>query len=140
MLELHSSFTKQKAVWIGHDWGSLVVWNIGLHHQDKVEALGSLCVPFGWGGHPDSYLDHIDRTLYPKEDYPYGQWDYMYFYYENFDLACEQMAEDPYKMIKLNFLNHQKNIKDVLMQVWRKINDCIDQAMADGLNIMVLMV
>ena len=60
MLELHSSFTKQKAVWIGHDWGSLVVWNIGLHHQDKVEALGSLCVPFGWGGHPDSLsLIHI---------------------------------------------------------------------------------
>ena len=111
MLELHASFSNEKAIWIGHDWGSLVVWNLGLHHQDKVKALGSLCVPFGWGGHPDSYLDHIDRTLYPKDEYPYGQWDYMYFYYENFDLACKQMAEDPYKMIRLNFAKPSEEYK-----------------------------
>lgn len=111
MLELHLSFKKEKAIWIGHDWGSVVVWNMGLHHQDNVEALGSLCVPFGWGGHPDSYLDHIDRTLYPEDKYPYGQWDYMYFYYENFDLACKQMAEDPHKMIKLNFTKPSEEFK-----------------------------
>ena len=103
MVELFDSLNIKEAIWIGHDWGSPVVWNIGLHHPEIVKGIASLCVPFGWGGHPDSYLDHIDRNLYPEDEYPYGQWDYQYFYYENFDLACQQMEEDPHKMLTLNF-------------------------------------
>ena len=111
MVELHSSQQHKKAIWIGHDWGSLVVWNLGLHHSSIVKGLGSLCVPFGWGGHPDSYLSHIDRDLYPENEYPYGQWDYMYYYYESFASACEQMEEDPHKMIKLNFTKPSDEFK-----------------------------
>jgi pimeloyl-ACP methyl ester carboxylesterase len=111
MVELHSSQQHEKAIWIGHDWGSLVVWNLGLHHSSIVKGLGSLCVPFGWGGHPDSYLSHIDRDLYPENEYPYGQWDYMYYYYENFASACQQMEEDPHKMIKLNFTKPSDEFK-----------------------------
>ena len=33
------------------------------------------------------------------------------FYYENFDLACEQMSEDPHKMIKLNFTKPSEEYK-----------------------------
>jgi pimeloyl-ACP methyl ester carboxylesterase len=111
MVELHKGQQHDKAIWIGHDWGSLVVWNLGLHHSKLVKGLGSLCVPFGWGGHPDTYLSHIDRELYPENEYPYGQWDYMYYYYENFALACKQMEEDPHKMIKLNFTKPSDEFK-----------------------------
>ena len=111
MLELHANLNCEEAIWIGHDWGSLVVWNLGLHHKEVVKGLGSLCVPFGWGGHPDSYLSYIDRELYPEDEYPYGQWDYMYFYYESFDLAISQMEADPHKFIRLNFTKPSDDFK-----------------------------
>ncbi|CAM3166632.1 epoxide hydrolase [Mycobacterium intermedium] len=34
-----------KAVWIGHDWGSVVVWNAPLLHPDRVAGVVSLSVP-----------------------------------------------------------------------------------------------
>ena len=38
MIELIDSLGREKAVWIGHDWGSPVAWNVALHHPDRVSA------------------------------------------------------------------------------------------------------
>ena len=46
MMELLASLGRDKAVWIGHDWGSPVVWNIAAHHADKTAGVASLCVPY----------------------------------------------------------------------------------------------
>src|SRR4029077_12648734 len=46
MIELIDSTGRKKAVWVGHDWGSPVVWNIASHHPDRCEAVASLCVPY----------------------------------------------------------------------------------------------
>ena len=46
MLELLASLGRDKAVWIGHDWGSPVVWNMAAHHPDKTVGVASLCVPY----------------------------------------------------------------------------------------------
>ena len=62
-----------------------------------------LCVPYGWGGHPENYLRSIDRNVYPEDQYPYGQWDYQFFYLEHFDVALQDMEVDPHKMVKLLF-------------------------------------
>jgi pimeloyl-ACP methyl ester carboxylesterase len=35
----------------------------------------------------------------------------MYYYYENFASACQQMEEDPHKMIKLNFTKPSDEFK-----------------------------
>jgi pimeloyl-ACP methyl ester carboxylesterase len=35
----------KRAAWIGHDWGSMVVWNAGLLHPDRVAAIAGLSVP-----------------------------------------------------------------------------------------------
>ena len=35
----------ERAVWIGHDWGAMVVWNAGLLHPDRVAAIAGLSVP-----------------------------------------------------------------------------------------------
>ncbi|KAJ3358875.1 hypothetical protein GGF32_009886 [Allomyces javanicus] len=35
-----------KLVWIGHDWGSFIVFRMPLHHPQLVDAAGSLCVPY----------------------------------------------------------------------------------------------
>jgi pimeloyl-ACP methyl ester carboxylesterase len=72
MVELIDALEAQGAVWIGHDWGSPVAWNMALHHPDRVAAVASLCVPFGFVGNPEHMEHSIDRTLYPADEYPCG--------------------------------------------------------------------
>src|SRR3984957_1211171 len=35
-----------RAVWFGHDWGSVPAWYAGVYEPDRVAALGSLCTPY----------------------------------------------------------------------------------------------
>lgn len=35
----------EKAAWVGHDWGAMVVWNAPLLHPDRVGAVAALSVP-----------------------------------------------------------------------------------------------
>jgi soluble epoxide hydrolase / lipid-phosphate phosphatase len=35
-----------RAVWIGHDWGSVPAWYAGVYAPERVVALGSLCTPY----------------------------------------------------------------------------------------------
>ena len=109
MIELIDSLGGDKAVWIGHDWGSPVAWNVALHHPERVAAVASLCVPFGFSGRPEDLEYAIDRELYPADEYPAGQWDYQLFYYENFDKAQEEMEENPERLAKLLFRKGDPN-------------------------------
>ena len=36
----------EKAIFVGHDWGAIVVWNMATLHPDRVEAVINLSVPF----------------------------------------------------------------------------------------------
>ena len=109
MIELIDSLGGDKAVWIGHDWGSPVAWNVALHHPERVAAVASLCVPFGFSGRPEDLEYAINRKLYPADEYPAGQWDYQLFYYENFDKAQEEMEENPERLAKLLFRKGDPN-------------------------------
>ncbi len=109
MIELIDSLGGDKAVWIGHDWGSPVAWNVALHHPERVAAVASLCVPFGFSGRPEDLEYAINRELYPADEYPAGQWDYQLFYYENFDKAQEEMEENPGRLAKLLFRKGDPN-------------------------------
>lgn len=104
MLELLDSLGQKTAVWIGHDWGSPVVWNLASHHPERCDAVASLCVPY----HAiELGLDHIislvDRKIYPESEYPAGQWDYMRYYEESFAEAIAPMDANVYKFLKLAF-------------------------------------
>jgi pimeloyl-ACP methyl ester carboxylesterase len=89
MIELLDSLGCAKAIWVGHDWGSPVVWSIASHHPERCHGVASLCVPyFPVGAGFRSPLDLIDRTMYPAAEFPAGQWEYQLFYRENFDKAC----------------------------------------------------
>ena len=104
MIELLDHLNFDKAIWVGHDWGSPTVWNIATHHVDRCLAIANLCVPFdtlehGW----DGILPHIDRALYPEDKYPAGQWEYVRYYEENFAAATASFDSDPYKVAKLLF-------------------------------------
>jgi pimeloyl-ACP methyl ester carboxylesterase len=104
MIELLDSTGRAKAVWVGHDWGSPVVWNVASHHPDRCEAVASLCVPYYT---IDRGLEHtltlVDRKLYPESEFPYGQWEYMRFYEENFAAATDPMDATVRRFLKLAF-------------------------------------
>jgi pimeloyl-ACP methyl ester carboxylesterase len=88
MLELLDALGEDKAVWIGHDWGSPVVWSIASHHPHRCHAVANLCVPyFAQGFTPAAFLPLVDRKVYPEAEFPAGQWDYQLFYQEHFDRA-----------------------------------------------------
>ena len=104
MLDLLDSLGRDRAVWVGHDWGSPVVWNIASHHPERCHAVANLCVPYYT---LERGLDHtlnlVDRKLYPENEYPAGQWDYMRYYEESFDEAIAPMDADVYKFLKVIF-------------------------------------
>ncbi len=88
MLELLTHLGRDAAIWVGHDWGAPVVWGIASHHPEKCRGVASLCVPYSPAGFaPANLIPLVDRSIYPADKYPVGQWDYQLFYQENFDKA-----------------------------------------------------
>ena len=71
MIGLLDALGADKAVWVGHDWGSPVVWNLASHHPDRCHAVANLCVPYYT---LERGLDHTlslaDRQLYPEAEFP----------------------------------------------------------------------
>jgi pimeloyl-ACP methyl ester carboxylesterase len=104
MIELMTALEREKAVWIGHDWGSPVVWSIGSHHPDKCFGVVNLCVPyFAKGFCPANFLPLVDRSTYPEAEFPAGQWEYQLFYEENFDKARRTFEADVANTVKALF-------------------------------------
>jgi len=86
--ELLDGLGYEQAIWVGHDWGSPVVWSLASHHPERCLGVANLCVPYlAHGFAPENVIPLVDRTIYPEADYPVGQWDYMLFYQENFEQA-----------------------------------------------------
>lgn len=92
MIELLRALGCDKAVWVGHDWGSPVVWSLASHHPERCFGVVNLCVPYLPGGFgPATILPLVDRSVYPEAEFPAGQWEYQLFYEENFDKACSAL-------------------------------------------------
>lgn len=46
MVGLLDALGEQRAVFVGHDWGAIVVWHLALAHPERVSAVAGLSVPF----------------------------------------------------------------------------------------------
>jgi pimeloyl-ACP methyl ester carboxylesterase len=104
MVELLDALGREKAVWVGHDWGSPVVWSLASHHPERCWGVANLCVPYLAAGFaPRNLIPLIDRAVYPEAQYPVGQWDYMLFYEESFEKACAAFDADPRNTVKALF-------------------------------------
>ena len=104
MIELLDSLGHAKAIWVGHDWGSPVVWSVASHHPDRCHGVANLCVPYfpkGFG--PRAVADLIDRAIYPAAEFPAGQWEYQLFYRENFEKAHAAFEADVEATVKALF-------------------------------------
>ena len=91
-------------MWVGHDWGSPVVWSLASHHPERCVGVANLCVPYLPGGFaPENLLPLIDRSVYPPAEYPAGQWDYQLFYEESFDKASAAFEANVRNTVKALF-------------------------------------
>lgn len=103
MLGLLTALGRERAVWVGHDWGCPTVWNIASHHPDRCHAVANLCVPyFTLERGVQACVNEVDRDIYGAE-FPAGQWEYQLFYQENFVHARQEMEANPYNTVKLLF-------------------------------------
>jgi pimeloyl-ACP methyl ester carboxylesterase len=104
MVELLGALRAKKAIWVGHDWGSPVVWLIAQHHPDLCHGVANLCVPYQPEGFAaETSIALADRNVYPADKFPAAQWDYLLFYRENFALAVAGLEADPGATVRALF-------------------------------------
>jgi pimeloyl-ACP methyl ester carboxylesterase len=104
MIELLAALGRDTAVWIGHDWGGPVVWNMASHHPERTAGVVGLCVPYIADGFTlDTIVPLVDRSVYPPDEYPVGQWDYQLNYVENFDATARWFEDNVSNVIALLF-------------------------------------
>ena len=104
MIELLDSLGHEKALWVGHDWGSPVVWSLATHHPERCHGVVNLCVPYLPNGFaPKNLIPLIDRSIYPEAQFPAGQWEYILFYEENFEKARAGFEGDVRATVKALF-------------------------------------
>ncbi|KAH8889475.1 alpha/beta-hydrolase [Thozetella sp. PMI_491] len=104
MLALLSGNRRSAAIWVAHDWGAAVASSLAAQHPTTVQALVLLCIPYKSA---ELGLDHlvslVDRTIYPEDKFPFGQWDYMAYYEENFDKCIAEFESNVPSVCKLMY-------------------------------------
>lgn len=104
MVALLGHLGRDEAVWIGHDWGCGAVWSFAEHYPEKTTAVCGMAVPshiieLGL----EQEVKYVNREMYPKDKYPYGQWDYQQFYVESFDKATAWFDKDPAAFLRAGY-------------------------------------
>lgn len=95
MVELHDHLGGAPAIWVGHDWGSAVVGALAAHEPERSRGVVLVSLAYQPAGHAlRTVIPLIDRTIYPKDDYPDGQWDYYRFYITHFEVAVADLDAD----------------------------------------------
>lgn len=97
MTALHDHLGGRAAVWIGHDWGSVVAGQLSVHHplRSRAVVLTSLAY-FPDANALSTLVPLVDRNIYPADEYPDGQWDYYRFYTTDFDSAIADLNADKF--------------------------------------------
>lgn len=104
MIELLDHLGHEKAIWVGHDWGTPVAWAIAAHHAGRCHGVAGLCVPYlPQGFAPANLVPLVDRGIYPEALYPAGQWEYQLHYEERFDDARRAFEANVFNTVKAMF-------------------------------------
>ncbi|KJV35704.1 alpha/beta fold hydrolase [Luteibacter yeojuensis] len=95
MVELHDHLGGTPAVWVGHDWGSVVVGSLVSHEPRRCRGVVFVSVPyFPLGNTLRTLVPLVDRAIYPVDQYPDGQWDYFRYYNTHFASAVADLDAD----------------------------------------------
>lgn len=95
MAELHDHLGGGPAIWIGHDWGCVVVGALSAHEPARSRAVVLTSLAY----QPDAnalptLVPLVDRSIYPIDRYPDGQWDYYRYYTTHFEAAVADLDAD----------------------------------------------
>ncbi|KAG7416624.1 Bifunctional epoxide hydrolase 2 [Fusarium oxysporum f. sp. raphani] len=88
MLALLTHLGRDKAVWIGHDWGAVIVWALAAQHPEKCVGVCCMAAPYHV---PELGLEALLA------------WDYQAFQIEQPDTSAAQLRANVPNSIKLLF-------------------------------------
>jgi pimeloyl-ACP methyl ester carboxylesterase len=95
MAELHDHLGGKPAIWVGHDWGCVVVGALTAHLPERSRGVVLASLAYQPAGHAlRTVVPLVDRTIYPAEQYPDGQWDYYRYYTTHFEQAVADLDAD----------------------------------------------
>lgn len=95
MVALHDHLGGEPAIWIGHDWGSVVASTLAAHQPKRSRGVVLTSLAY----FPDAnalatLVPLVDRRIYPADQYPDGQWDYYRYYTTHFTDAVADLDAD----------------------------------------------
>jgi pimeloyl-ACP methyl ester carboxylesterase len=95
MAELHDHLGGKPAIWVGHDWGSVVASGLAAHEPERSRGVVLTSLAY----QPDAnalptLVPLVDRTIYPADEYPDGPWDYYRYYTTHFEAAVADLDAD----------------------------------------------
>jgi pimeloyl-ACP methyl ester carboxylesterase len=95
MVEFHDHLGGGSAIWVGHDWGSALAGELAAHEPARCRGVVLTSLAYQPEGHAlETIVPLVDRTIYPREQYPDGQWDYYRYYTTHFDAAVADLDAD----------------------------------------------
>ena len=95
MAELHDHLGGRPAIWVGHDWGSVVAGELVAHEPQRSRGVVLISVPyFPTTNALPTLVPLVDRSIYPADTYPDGQWDYYRYYNTHFESAVADLDAD----------------------------------------------
>jgi pimeloyl-ACP methyl ester carboxylesterase len=95
MAEFHDHLGGKAAIWIGHDWGCVVVGELVAHQPERSRGVVLTSLAYQPDGHAlQTIVPLVDRMIYPEDQYPDGQWDYYRYYTKHFEVAVADLDAD----------------------------------------------
>ncbi|KIW06025.1 uncharacterized protein PV09_03204 [Verruconis gallopava] len=124
MLALIQHLNRPNAVWVGHDWGAILVWGFAAHYPEKCVAVSNICVPyrtceFGI----EHMISLVNRDVYPEDKLPNGQWDYVVFHNESPEEMVRQLESNPENAMKALYARgHPERVGKPSMTAFTRAN------------------
>jgi pimeloyl-ACP methyl ester carboxylesterase len=81
----------ERAVFVGHDWGSIVVWNMAQRFPDRVAAVAGMSVPFVPRG-PRGLVSTLRQLM--------GDRFFYMLYFQEPGVADADLAKDPREVMR----------------------------------------
>jgi len=95
LVALLDALDLESAVFVGHDWGGIVVWSMALHFPQRVRAVAAVNTPF------------LPRaTIPPDWIQPGSKWDYQ-IYFNQVGAPEAEFEADVERFFKLLFRTHR---------------------------------